>query len=293
MLLPTAVLGGVGLIAGVGLTIASRIFRVDEDPRIKKVRDILPGANCGGCGHAGCDAYAAAVVSGADEVNKCVVGQSETADAIANFLGYDRVASEPKTACSLCEGGYRADQKYEYSGVQDCRAAMHLFHGPIRCENGCLGLGTCVSVCKFNAIEIGSDNLPKFDTSLCVGCGACVQECPKGIIALTSAEADILRWNRQTECLSPCRQRCPAQIDIPRYIGHVRRGEYAQAILAIKERNPLPASTGRVCPELCAVKCRRTIHDDPLAINQLKRFAADWEMNSGKRLPVPAADFTG
>ena len=114
-MLPTAVLGGVGLIAGVGLTIASRIFRVDEDPRIKKVRDILPGANCGGCGHAGCDAYAAAVVSGADEVNKCVVGQSETADAIANFLGYDRVASEPKTACSLCDGGYRADQKYEYS----------------------------------------------------------------------------------------------------------------------------------------------------------------------------------
>jgi len=287
------VLGGIGLVSGAVLSLASRLFHVDEDPRIKEVQDILPGANCGGCGHAGCSAYAESVVTGGDVVNRCVVGQAETADAIARFMGYDTVASEPKTACSQCDGGYRADQKYEYSGVSDCRAAMQLYHGPIRCENGCLGLGTCVTACKFGAIRMGQDRLPKFNSELCVGCGACVEICPKNIITLTSSETSILRWNRYTECLSPCRQRCPAQINIPKYLGHARRGEYAQALLTIKERNPLPASTGRVCPELCAVQCRRTIHDDPLGINQIKRFVADWERNSGQRLAIPAADHSG
>ena len=285
------VLGGIGLVSGAVLSLASRLFHVDEDPRIKEAQDLLPGANCGGCGHAGCAAYAESIVNGGDAVNLCVVGQAETADAVARFMGYEVIASEPKTACSQCDGGYRADQKYEYSGVQDCRAAMQLYHGPIRCESGCLGMGTCVAACKFGAIEIGEDRLPKFNWNLCVGCGACVEICPKSIITLTSSEISILRWNRHMECLSPCRQACPAQINIPKYLGHARRGEYAEALLTIKERNPLPASTGRVCPELCAVQCRRTIHDDPLAINQVKRFVADWERNNDRRTAIPAASF--
>ena len=293
MFLSMLVLGSIGLIAALIITLASTVFHVEEDPRIKQVQDYLPGANCGGCGYAGCAAYAEKIIDGGDEINRCVVGQSETADEIARLMGYDTVASKPETACSLCEGGYRADKKYTYSGVQDCRAAMQLFHGPISCENGCIGLGTCAGVCQFGAIEMGDDQLPVFNPDLCVGCGACVDNCPKNIISLISAKKRILHWNKHSECLSPCRQRCPAQIDIPGYLGHVRRGEFGEAILKVKERNPFPASTGRVCPELCAVMCRRTIHDEPLAINQIKRFAADWEREGGIHLPIPASDTTG
>ena len=293
MLLSVLVLSGIGFLAAVILGIAARVFYVKEDPRIKGIMDILPGANCGGCGYAGCSACAEAIVKGEAEANACVVGQAEVTNQIAEYLGMSPMATEPYIACPDCQGGLRATQKYDYSGFDDCRAAMLFYHGPLHCEHGCIGLGTCVKACKFGAIVLGDDYLPKFNPDLCVGCGACVQACPKGIISLLSEKTKILHWNLNTECLAPCRQKCPAQINIPKYIQHIKRGEYAQALLTIKERNPLPVSTGRVCPEPCALACRRTINDKPVGINYLKRFVADWEMNSGQRLHIPVAPSTG
>jgi formate dehydrogenase beta subunit len=293
MLQPVLVLSGIGLIAAVVLGIAARVFYVKEDPRIRGVLDILPGANCGGCGYAGCAACAEAIVKGEAEANACVVGQTEVANQVAEYLGMSPVAAEPQVACPDCQGGIRASQKYDYSGFDDCRAAMLFYHGPLHCEHGCLGLGTCAKACKFGAIEMGDDYLPHFNPELCVGCGACVRACPKGIISLISEKAKILHWNQYTECLAPCRQKCPAQINIPKYIQHIKRGEYAEALLTIKECNPLPVSTGRVCPEPCALACRRTINDKPVAINYLKRFVADWEMGLGRRLHIPVAPDTG
>jgi len=293
MWMPAVILGGIAAVAAVSLGIAARIFFVAEDPRFKGVADLLPGANCGGCGYAGCTACAEAIVKGEAEVNACVVGQSEVAQDIAAFLGMNLVDTELQIACPDCQGGVRAARKYEYGGFDDCRAAMLYYHGPVQCDHGCLGLGTCVRACQFGAITMGEDGLPIFDPGRCVGCGACARACPKGIISIISETTKILHWNTYAECLAPCRQKCPAQVNITKYIDHIRNGEYAKALLTIKESNPLPLSTGRVCPEPCALACRRQIEDEPVAINYMKRFAADWEMNSGERLHIPVAPDTG
>jgi len=290
LIAPIVLLVGIAFVAAVILGIAAKVFYVEEDPRIEAVTDLLPGANCGGCGQAGCSSAAEAMVTGKIAVNSCVVGGTETAEDVGLYLGYDVTGAEPALACSSCEGGYRAARKYSYSGLQDCRAALQLYHGFLRCENGCLGLGSCMRACKFSAITISSETgLPVFDPERCVGCGSCVATCPKGIINLVGETTRILHWNQYTQCLSPCRQRCPAQINIPKYLAHARRGEFAAALLTVKDNNPLAVSTGRVCPELCATECRRTVQDDPLAINAIKRFLADWERSSGERLHVPVA----
>jgi len=293
MLTPILVMSGVGTIAAVGLGIAAKVFHVDEDPRIKHVLDLLPGANCGGCGYAGCASCAEALVEGDAPANICVVGGLETAAEIAEYLGLGDVNIEPEVATPDCKGGNRASKKYIYSGFDDCRAAMQYYRGPVECDHGCIGLGTCVQACQFGAIKMGTEGLPIFNPERCVGCGECVRACPKGIISIISEKTKILHWNRYTECLAPCRQKCPAQINIPKYIKFIREGKYAKALLTIKERNPLPLVCGRVCPEPCALACRRSIGDEPVAINYLKRFVADWEMSTGKHLPVPISHSTG
>ncbi len=293
MLMPVVVLWGIGLVAAVLLGVAGRVFYVEEDPRIKGVLNYLPGANCGGCGYAGCSSCAEAIVNGDAQVNACVVGGIDTAGQIAGYLGTTPVNSEPQMASHDCQGGSRAGKKYEYLGLDDCRAAMLYFNGPLSCDRGCIGLGTCVKACKFGAISMGEDNLPRFNPERCVGCGECVRQCPKGIISIISEKSKILHWNQYTECLAPCRQKCPAQINIPKYINYIKQGKFKEALLTIKERNPLPLVCGRVCPEPCALACRRSISDEPVAINYLKRFAADWEMKSGRRLHIPVASPTG
>ena len=257
MFLPVIVLSGIGFLAAVMLGIAGRIFYVKEDMRIKEVLNLLPGANCGGCGFAGCSACAEAIVKGEAQPNVCVIGQTEVANQIAEYLGMSVMESEPQVAIPDCSGGNRAQKKFDYLGFDDCRAAMLYYRGPLMCDHGCIGLGTCVKACKFGAIQMGENGLPVFDPERCIGCGECTRACPKGIINLISEKTKILHWNQYSECLSPCSQKCPAQIDIPKYIGFIREGRYADALLTIKESNPLPLSCGRVCPEPCALACRR------------------------------------
>ncbi len=266
-----------------------------RDPRVAAVTDLLPGANCGGCGQAGCSAAAEAMVNGKIEVNSCVVGGTETAEAIGEYLGYDVTGAEPTLACSSCEGGYRAARKFDYSGLRDCRAALQLYHGFLRCENGCLGLGSCVRACKFSAITINPDSgLPIFDPERCVGCGSCVEVCPKGIVKLVGETTKILHWNQYTQCLSPCRQRCPAQINIPKYLGHARRGEYAAALAChqgqqIRWPSP-PAGSARSCaPPNAGVPLTTTLW--PLTPS--RDFYRTGKRNSGTRLAMPVAADTG
>jgi NADPH-dependent glutamate synthase beta subunit-like oxidoreductase len=145
----------------------------------------------------------------------------------------------------------------------------------------------------FNALEMGPDGFPIVNEENCVGCGVCEQICPKGIMNVQTASQRILHFNQSNDRLAPCRQTCPAEIDIPKYITQIQEGDYAGAVNTIRERNPLLLACGRVCPHPCEDNCRRGIEDDPVSINQLKRFAADFEMNRGKRLPVPVAPLTG
>jgi NADPH-dependent glutamate synthase beta subunit-like oxidoreductase len=144
----------------------------------------------------------------------------------------------------------------------------------------------------FGALDMGPDGFPVANKKKCVGCGVCEQICPKGIMNVQTASQRILHFNQSDDRLAPCRQTCPAEIDIPKYVTQIREGDYEGAVNTIRERNPLLLACGRVCPHPCEDNCRRGIEDDPVSINQLKRFAADFEMNAGKRLPVPVAPKT-
>ncbi len=274
-----------GFSASVILAIASRVFYVYEDPRVVAITDALPGANCGGCGYAGCSAAAEAVARGDAGANVCVIGGATTANAVAAVTGQEVVEREPQIAWTSCTYGVgEADPVYRYDGAYDCRAAALLYGGSKVCPIGCLGLGTCVKVCEFDAVVMGDRHLPVFDPAKCVACGACVRACPKHIISLTSATERVVDEYTLDECTAPCQRTCPTGIDIPAYIRAVVDGRYEDGLRIIKERCPLPLICGRICPAPCELDCRRNFVDEPVGINPLKRFLADYERLTGKHV---------
>ena len=189
ILLPVLIFIGLGLLMGALLALASKLFAVKKDEKAEAIKECLPGANCGGCGYSGCDAYAAAVSSGDAPVNKCSVGGAEAASKIAQIMGVDAGAQVRMRAQVMCSGtGEYAKKKYIYEGIDDCVAASKIGGGDKMCKNGCIGLGTCVRACPFDAIVV-EDGVAAVDYSKCKGCGICVSACPKGIIKLIPFDA--------------------------------------------------------------------------------------------------------
>lgn len=181
------IVGGIGLIFGCILAFASVIFAVQTDEREEQVLEVLPGANCGACGFAGCSAYAAAVAKGEAGVGCCSVGKAPVAAKIAEIMGVAAENAAPKTAKVFCGGTCEnASQKFEYVGIQDCIAANKVAGGAKTCAYGCLGLGTCAKVCPFGAISV-QDGVAVVDEEKCVACGKCVAICPKHVIRIVPA----------------------------------------------------------------------------------------------------------
>ncbi len=293
MLQAVVMMGGLGLIVGAGLAVASKIFYVYVDPLILEIDDALPGANCGGCGYPGCGANAEAIVAGQSPPNSCVAAGAETAEAIAAILGVSVEATEPDISKSGCTYGVSdAAQKFLYDGIDDCRAAALMSGGMKVCTIGCMGLGSCARACQFDALEIGPDGLPRVDEEKCTGCGACERVCPKHIITLSSVTRRILREYTTEDCTTPCQRACPAGIDICEYIRQIQIGDYRRSVQIIKERNPFPTVIGRICPRPCEQQCRRQFVDEPVAINFLKRFVADYERQTDQRIQPYAAPAT-
>ncbi len=292
-LIATAIMlmAGLGCIIGICLAIASRVFYVYVDPLVEAVDDALPGANCGGCGYAGCAPNAEAIVAGKSSPTSCVAGGADLAEAIAAIMGMSVEAKEPDIARPGCTYSLEeADQKFSYTGIADCRAAA-LFSGGMKvCDIGCLGLGTCVRACMFGALKMGDNGLPVVDKEKCTGCGACERVCPKHIIKLSSVTRRILKEYAVDDCTTPCQRACPAGINISEYIRQITMGDYAQAVAVIKERLPFPAVVGRICPRFCEVECRRNLIDEAVAINGLKRFVADHEKENGRVKPFMAPE---
>lgn len=284
---------GLGAVCGLILSFASKIFYVYEDPRISKVENLLAGANCGGCGFAGCSAAAEAIVNEKAPANACILVGVENVSEIAIIMGSEAGTAEPLKSVNTCDGGNRASDRFIYNGLNSCSAVTSLYGGKRDCTIGCLGFGDCVRACGFDAIYLGENGYPVVDKEKCVGCGACETACPKSILQVRTVSQRLLHLNAYDDALAPCAQTCPAEIDIPRYIGHIRNGEYEEAVNTIRERNPLLLACGRVCPHPCESSCRRGIEDEPVSINQLKRFVADYEMNSGRRIPIECAPDTG
>ena len=217
--------------------------------------------------------------------NSCVAAGPEVAEAIAEIMGVKIEAKEPDIARPGCYFGVQdADLKYIYDGLNDCRAVALLGGGMKVCTIGCLGLGTCEKVCPFDAITMGPQGLPVVDEKKCTGCGTCERVCPKHIINLSSVTRRIMREYTTEECTTPCQRSCPAGIDIREYIRQISLGNFHRSVQVIKERNPFPAIIGRICPRPCELDCRRNFIDEPVAINYLKRYASDFERESGESI---------
>ena len=192
ILIAIAILGGLGLMFGLVLSAASKVFYVETDPRLDQLNECLPGANCGGCGYAGCGGYAEAVLNGEAEIGKCASGGNECAQAMAAIMGVQAGEVTRKVALVRCSGEKYYDfdgnlisgakVKANYEGFHDCLAATKVGgRGPLSCKYGCLGCGTCVKACKYDAIRV-VNGVARVNEDRCVGCMACAAACPRGLI---------------------------------------------------------------------------------------------------------------
>lgn len=189
----TAIVGGTGLFIGLFLGFAAKVFEVEVDDRELRVRELLPGANCGGCGYAGCDALAKAIAEGKAPVNACPVANHKTHELIGEVVGKVAAEEEKMVAYVKCSGTCdKTTVNYEYYGIRDCKKAT-LVPGNAnkKCSFGCTGFGSCVKVCAFDAIHI-VDGIAVVDKEKCTACGKCATECPLKLINLVPFKSKTL-----------------------------------------------------------------------------------------------------
>ena len=204
------VLGLIGIVSSVVLVIAAKFMSVHEDERITLLTDLLPGANCGACGYAGCAGYAEAIAAEEVSIGLCIPGGDSTSIAIAEIMDTEAVNIEEMIAVVRCRGSHSfTDKKFDYTGVESCSAAAMLYKGNGKCAYGCLGFGDCVEVCKFDAITV-LDGVAYIDDNACTGCGACAPACPKGVIEVVSDGKKAIITCISTEKGADTRRACTA-----------------------------------------------------------------------------------
>lgn len=246
------VLTTVGLIFGFILAFANKKFAIEVNPLIHVVEDVLPKGQCGACGYAGCAAYAEAVVLNPDvPPNLCVPGKDPIAKAVAEITGKAAAAVEPRIAQVRCAGSVgKAVKAYEYKGISDCTAANLLFGGQKACKYGCLGLGTCVKNCPFDALSMSPEGLPVVDPDKCTGCGKCETVCPKHVIGMmpigTHVRVNCNSKDKGAVARKACSSACIACTLCMRECPHG----------AIKMENNLATVDPHICMEKCEdAKC--------------------------------------
>lgn len=250
------VLTSLGLFFGFVLAYSNKKFGIEINPLIHIVEDVLPKGQCGACGYAGCMAYAEAVVLNPDvPPNLCSPGKDAVATLVAELTGKAAAPMEPQIAQVKCAGIHsKASKSYAYNGVQDCTAANLLFGGPKDCKYGCLGLGTCVKSCPFDAMTMSADGLPIIDPEKCTSCGKCVSVCPKQVISLMPVSAKV-RVNCSSKDKGPvAKKACSvACIGCSLCMRQCTHG-------AIKMENNLAVVDSKICEAecseaLCLTKC--------------------------------------
>lgn len=184
ILLSVIAVSAIGLLCAIMLTIVSKLMDVPVDERVAKIRDILPGANCGACGFAGCDGYAEGLVNDGAQTNLCAPGGDSTSKGISDILGVAFADVVEQVASVHCAGTTEvAVKKMEYEGVRTCTAAKMLYSGEGACPYGCMGYGDCAKVCPNDAICI-ENGIARINTRKCIGCGLCTKTCPNKLIQM-------------------------------------------------------------------------------------------------------------
>jgi len=184
--LPVLILGVMGLVFGLVLAFAAKVFEVKIDPRVEAITAALPGANCGACGKAGCAGYADSIVNSNAPMNLCAPGGAAAVAKIAEIMGTNASAADSKIAVYHCSSGGKNNTKwkYAYQGIESCKSAVNIAAGPNACAWGCVGFNDCFRACQFDAITVDENNMRHIDRSKCVGCGACVKACPRNLVML-------------------------------------------------------------------------------------------------------------
>lgn len=190
---------GLAVVFAVLILLVSKFCAVKTDEKVSAISEQLAGANCGGCGYAGCEGFAKALAEGKADITACGPTPNENKAKIAEILGVEFAASEPVYAVVACAGGERAKNKYNYVGNDGCLAESMYLGGRKKCSYGCMGEGTCADVCPYGAVHV-KDGVSLVDKALCEACGLCVKNCPKKIISLIPKSAKVY-----VACSTPCR----------------------------------------------------------------------------------------
>lgn len=193
IVIATLIVGAVGLFIGLFLGAAGIVFKVEVDEKEEAVLGVLPGNNCGGCGFAGCSGLAAAIAKGEAPVNACPVGGDAVGKQVAQIMGVEAEESKRMVAYVACQGTCdKTKMDYEYTGIEDCRMLSFVPNGGAKsCDYGCLGYGSCVKACPFDAIHV-ENGVAVVDKEACKACGKCVAACPKHLISLVPYDAGYL-----------------------------------------------------------------------------------------------------
>ncbi len=267
IIFPALAMGGIGLGLGAVLAGASKIFYVKTDERVEQITQCLSGANCGGCGYAGCGAYAAAIVNDGAPITCCSAGGQAAADAIAKIMGVEPAVVEPVRAVVMCSGySENAPDKYDYYGITDCLAVSKLQGGGQKeCSYGCLGFGKCVQACTEGGVSV-VDGVARINTDMCVGCGSCKNACPKNIIELIPVKNKVYVKCKSCDKGPAMKQKCSVGC-----IG-CKLCEKACPTGAITVKDNLASIDYAKCTScgLCAEKCPRKI-----IINENAKAALD------------------
>lgn len=250
-----------GLVASIILAVASRVFYVKEDPRVEAIMEALPGANCGGCGFAGCEGYAVAVLNDPNiAANKCCAGGPEVSIAVGELTGKTVAEAEPLYALRRCDKqAGQVGARYEYQGLPSCAAASLMRGGTDCCAFSCIGYGDCVQACPFNAMRI-VNGLVEVDQDKCTGCGTCVNVCPRGVLEMTPLRARVAVYCNTREKLRAVSDVC--KVGCIKCLKCVKACP-AKAVSMVDDRieidHLLCLSYGPACQEACVSSCPRHI----------------------------------
>ena len=284
MITPLIILSSVGLIMAALLAVGRKAFAVEVDEKQEKINDILPGANCGGCGYAGCSGYAAALAKGEADPTLCPPGGADLATQIGEILGVSVEQKEPMVALIACAGTDAASPAtVEYLGMDDCTAAAAIYGAKKACRSGCLGLGSCINACPFDAIVKLDNGMVMVLKDKCTGCGKCVDICPRGVIKMVPKKETV-----HVLCVNPDKAKAVKAVCSVGCTGckictkQTKRIEVKGAIAMVTPGEAdIPESAALACPQMAILDEReyglKAWLSDPSAKETFGKKAAEWK----------------